>query len=247
MKRLLLLIAAGAILVIGQLLINCSKPLDTDTDFGPLDPSPPRIDTIFNTDTLFLTDTIIGADTIIITDTIVGIDTIIVVDTIVGGDTIIVTDTLIQADTIIETDTVIVADTIIQTDTLTQTDTIIQTDTVTQTDTLTYADTVVVADTVFVPTGYCASLSASQHEILWMFQNDAGSYLLEFVAMPGDSKPPKNLIIDVGGQQFEWHPNESMVFEIEQNLGEYTYARIWSDSPRALGHAVAICLKITGM
>ncbi len=243
MKRLLILLVAGIILMLGQLLMNCSKPLDTDTDLGfdTLQPGPFRIDTVFNTDTLFLTDTIIGTDTIIVTDTIIGADTIIVTDTLMQTDTIIETDTVIDTDTIIQTDTLIHTDTVIQTDTVTQTDTL------TYTDTFTYTDTVIVADTVFLPTGYCASLSASQHEILWMFQNDAGSYVLEFMAMVDEDKPPKNLIIDIDGQQFEWHPNESMVIEIEQNLGEYAYARIWTDTPRALGHAVAICLKITEM
>ena len=230
MRRLLLLGGLTAMLIVGQLLTNCSKPLDSTVDPDPQ----PIIDTVF------LIDTIIESDTVISVDTIYGVDTVIVIDTLIHNDTTYVIDTLFQYDTLI------VIDTLIQSDTIIVTDTVIQTDTVVQTDTLIEVDTVIVdiVDTVIVPTGYCARLASSQKEIIWMLQNTEGSYLLEFVATVERAAPPQLLIVEIDGQLVEWQVTNTQALSIEQDLGENVTARIWPGKPPSFGHAVDICLSV---
>lgn len=169
MKRLLLLMAVGALFLSAQLVINCASPLEPlDDNDGPT-PNPPPADTIYLTDTIIVidstgeydtiiivdtiitVDTVWNGDTLIVYDTVVDYDTIVVIDTTVAWDTIIVVDTTVQYDTTVIVDTILVPDTIIQTDTIIQIDTIAVPDTIYVPDTIIWIDTVIQHDTIQVP------------------------------------------------------------------------------------------------
>jgi hypothetical protein len=171
-----------------------------------------------------------------------GGDTIFVVDTVFSSDTIIRIDTLI-----IETDTVVLTDTMIQTDTIVQTDTIIQTDTLLSGDTIILVDTVIVIqiDTLMLPSTFCARLKSCQRPIVWMLQNPAGSYTLEFAAAAERDHPPQALIIEVEGQEYEWQLVDGALYVLDLELPEDAVVRISSKSPHSYGHALDICLIAT--
>lgn len=246
MKRLILLIFLAVSIIGTQGIINCSKPLDSNAVIPDPDPDPVDRDTVFVFDTVFATDTIItvdtifGGDTTIIYDTVISGDTIIVVDTIFAGDTVIVVDTLIYFDTVISVDTIFATDTIILADTITITDTLVDT----VVDTILQTDTVIIVDTLTISPTYCARLSCFQKKVIWLLQNHAGTYRLEFVAS-GDNRMPKHrLIVKIGGEQYEWLPNDNPELILELDLDESAKVLIYSATPHAYGHALDICLKV---
>lgn len=235
MKRLILLAVLTTVLVGTLSFVNCSNPLEAD---GGPNPNPP----IYIYDTVFEHDTIIGTDTMYVTDTIIGTDTLIVTDTLINEDTVFVTDTLIQEDTIIVTDTLIEEDTVIITDTL------INTDTLTITDTLTQIDTVIIYEPG--PGGWstiCSILLANLREIIWMFDNQEGTYDFHFTATVSRDFSSRILIVEIDDHPpYEWNPSTNPEFNVD---GLFVNAdatiRVRPDQPLLLGHQVDICLTIS--
>lgn len=78
------------LLVIVQLFVNCSNPLE-DSESNTPNPNP-AIDTLFVFDTVLVFDTVSISDTITIIDTLAFVDTLIFVDTVFTVDTVIVVD-----------------------------------------------------------------------------------------------------------------------------------------------------------
>ena len=185
----------------------------------PLDitnqPTPPQEQ---SADTLFAIDTIFIVDTI----TQEHVDTLIVVDTVVEGgmDTIIVIDTVTQ----IDQDTVVFVDTVIVTDTVTTVDTVIVTN-----------------DTTRM---LCGQIEASQKEIVWLIQNDAGEYRLSFAVYLESDQPPQTLSVDIDGSELTWSTVEESSLVLSTWLNEYAVIRICSTKPPARGHAVIVCLSL---
>lgn len=242
MKTLIRFLAAATLLVAAIILVNCADPLEPQ---GLVSPENPR-DTVRLHDTIVRTDTVIDQDTIIGNDTVIQTDTIIQIDTIFGADTVIVVDTFNQIDTVVQFDT------IVQTDTVVRPDTIVVIDTLNQTDTVVVLDTVVVIDTVIVtppdtcrPLQFCAQLSAALKEIVWMLQNQAGRYRLEFAATVVQGHPPKTLLLTINDQVYTWLPGTEPSLVLELNLPRNTVISIKPDKPMANGHEVNICLKPT--
>ena len=155
-------------------------------------------------------------------------------DTVYLYDTLIITDTVITIDTIFGEDTTIIYDTITITDTFVDTiiDTVIQT------------DTVIIVDTLTISPTYCANLSSYQKTITWMLQNHAGTYHLEFVASGDNNDPKQVLIIEIDGEEIEWRPYDNSEIILDLDLDENSKAVISPTTPRAFGHAIAICLKV---
>ena len=112
-------------------------------------------------------------------------------------------------------------------------------------------DTVVRVDTVTIVEGndgssfrFCARLASNQQEIVWLLQNEAGQFHLEFAALADRIHPSQTLLIEIDGEQFQWQPAKNMDFVIEQELGENAIARISSSTPHSFGHAIDVCLKV---
>ncbi len=234
MILMLVLLASGI-----QFLTNCAKPLDSSDIYDP-DPQVIVIsDTVFTNDTVFVYDTLFGGDTIIVVDTLIGGDTIFVVDTIFGGDTIIVIDTIYgTGDTIYLIDTIFSGDTIFVIDTTTLIDTVI------------YTDTLLLLDTVFVPDSgatpfVCSQMGSNQQEIFWMFRNDEGNYLLEFVGSSDRDKPANTIKLEIGDDLYEWALGENPELTITRPMQENAVIRIYSDQPHSFGHPINICLTMT--
>jgi len=213
-------------------------------------------DTVIVTDTVFIPEDTIYQDTLIISDTIVifDIDTIIITDTIFEFDTVFIPDTTIF-DTIYITDTVDIGDTVIIHDTITETDTVNIGDTITLYDTIiitdTILDTLIFTDTVivFIPdtTGVqteCSRLSSHQHNLVWMFQNQAGNYSIRFSSNIESNNPIRDLLVNIGGHNYSWNPHESGEFIVELYLGNNVTIKVGLDQPKAFGHPVDICVSL---
>lgn len=125
-------------------------------------------------------------------------------------------------------------------------DTVIDTDTVVDVDTVTSVDTVVI---ISHDSGFsqplCSQISSSQPEIVWIFRNAAGRYLLEFMALPESNHPVQQLTIEIDGQLLNWIPSDESEMVIDATLGQNAVIRIYSNKPLSLGHAVHICLVIS--
>jgi len=69
-------------------------------------------------------------------------------------------------------------------------------------DTLIYLDSGVV-----VPSNdsirHCSRLGSGQHEIVWLLQNEAGNYHLQFAALAGRGKPKQTAVVYIGSHQYE--------------------------------------------
>ncbi len=124
-------------------------------------------------------------------------------------------------------------------------DTIIDNDTIVDVDTVTSVDTVVIInpDSGFAQP-LCGPISSSQPEIVWMFRNAAGRYLLDFMALPESDHPVQQLTVDIDGQEFRWVPAAEPEMLIDITLGANAVIRIYPNKPPSLGHAVHICLVI---
>jgi hypothetical protein len=251
MKRLILL----AILLVStfglQLLVTCSKPLESRTD-PDLEPQEPIIitDTFVDTVTVFITDTTGCEDTILISDTVIVTDTVFIPqDTIfdtIFEDTLYITDTIVITDTIIDSDTVIVTDTVFDIDTLyipKACDTVYITDTIV--DTLECTDTVIVfvQDTTGVQTE-CARLSSHRQELVWLFQNDAGDHSIQFISNIDGSNPVRNLDVYIDGQFYSWDPHANSELIVQQNLGANVIIKVGASQPTAFGHPIDICVSL---
>lgn len=125
-------------------------------------------------------------------------------------------------------------------------DTIVNTDTIVVVDTTSSVDTVVI---VYPDSGFaqplCSPISSSQPEIVWMFRNAAGHYLLDFMALPESDHPVQQLTIDIDGQELRWVPSAEPEKLVDINLEANTVIRIYPNKPPSLGHAVHICLVIS--
>jgi hypothetical protein len=112
-------------------------------------------------------------------------------------------------------------------------------------DTVTRVDTVIIIEPdTSGSVRFCARLASCRKDIVWMFQNQAGLYRLEFVAVVDQEHPPHALEVNIDGQQHLWYPVETTEFIMEQDLGEDATARISSGSPHSFGHAIDICLIV---
>lgn len=145
-------------------------------------------------------------------------------------------------------------DTVYNLDTLNTSDTIIIVDTIYNLDTLNTSDTTFIVDTVIVVVHdtsgsqiVCSRIACNQKEIVWMFRNAEGSYKLEFVASTEEDQPCQKLVVDIDGQEFSWKPVESPELIMEQNLNQNTTIQISSTNPKALGHAIYICLTLSSI
>lgn len=215
MKRLILLIVLAIVFLLGQSLMNCSRPLDRSEDDFNIPDSIFIIDTIFESDTIVSIDTIVVMDTIIRIDTVLTIDTIITVDTIFDNDTIILFDTII--DTVNHIDTLVIVDTVI----------------------------VVHTDTLMVPTTFCARLAAARKEVVWMYDNPPGEFQLKFLATVDRDDPPQVLMVNIDGFEYTWQLDLTLELVIEQDLDANSTVKISSGSPHSFGHPIDICLIVT--
>jgi hypothetical protein len=155
-------------------------------------------------------------------------------------------------DTIYTFDTMLVFDTTVIYDSTFNFDTVVVIDTIVNIDTLVVIDTTSDVDTIFIdpsgPGGFgvvCARLSSAQKEIVWMFRNAEGTYLLEFVASVERAHPNQTLSVDIDGQTFLWNPLENSEYITEQLLGQHAVIRITPNKPMSLGHAIDICLTVS--
>jgi hypothetical protein len=168
------------------------------------------------------------------------------IDTTTQIDTVVVVDSVIQGDTVIQIDTIIIIDTLTEIDTVTQVDTVIQFDTVVVIDTVVQIDTVIV---VVPDTGsirpFCGTLASNQQEIVWMFRNPDGNFLLEFSADMERAQPNQTLTVDIDGETFIWDPNADPEFITEMHLDLHATIRIIANKPPARGHSINVCLTVT--
>ena len=123
---------------------------------------------------------------------------------------------------------------------------------ITQIDTVIVLDTNVVVDTVIIiepgsseAEAVCSRIASNHPDIVWMFRNPEGSYLLEFDAYPESSHPPQTLSVNIDGREFLWTPANNAELVTELYLSERTIIKIMLHSPPALGHAIHICLKVS--
>ena len=113
-------------------------------------------------------------------------------------------------------------------------------------DTLTLVDTV----TIYEPDPgaletICSILLANLREIIWMFHNQEGHYLLEFEASPSREFAMYTLLIDVNGQVYEWDLVDGPEYSIELDLPTNSTIRVMPDKPLLLGHQVDLCLTVS--
>ena len=222
MKRQLVLWAGLATIIGWQVVISCSNPLEVSRPTGP---------EVFNT-----------------ADSAVQIDTLTVCDTVLVPDSVVLVDTVLVTDSVLFTDTVIVQDTVVHVDTLVVTDTVVTQDTVLVVDTLLRVDTVVV--TVPGPgecPGLCAQLNSYQKDIVWLLDNPAGNYRLEFSSVAERDKPVQNVIVYAGGNSYRWSPASQSEFSIQVNLPADAQIKLYLDQPKACGHSITVCLSVTPM
>jgi len=169
-------------------------------------------------------------------DTLYVVDTVYVIDTVTQThfDTTYIVDTVFQGGI----DTLVVVDTVIQ----------IQPDTVIVIDTVNQLDTVTVVDTVYVITDsarfMCGRIESCQKEIIWLLQNEAGQYQLNFAACIEKDQPPQSLTVEIAGTEYTWNTAERGTFVVNSWLNDNATVTITSKKPPARGHAVYICLSL---
>lgn len=145
-----------------------------------------------------------------------------------------------------ETDTIYILDTTTVFDTTTIVDTTTFTDTIMIVDTITIIDTVVVIEPDSTGTSMaCSRIVSTLKDIVWMFRNDEGDYLLEFSAFTEHDKPKPSLLVNIDGQEFIWNLVENTEFITELHLSENTMIRIRPNKPPSLGHAIDVCLTMS--
>lgn len=174
------------------------------------------------------------------------IDTLLLMDTLFMSDSVLCTDTLFLSDSVLVTDTIIVVDTVIVTDS------IVQSDTVRLVDTLVITDSMFQVDTVFVSVPdtsdcgrMCAELSSHSKKIVWLLDNDASRYRLEFDGQPERQQPKQRLFVEVGGRTYQWTVQDNPTLTIDADLDADARITISSCNPHAFGHAIAICVTAT--
>lgn len=231
--RRLLVAAAGLGLLVGiQFVANCSNPLEVNRD----------VDTRggFNSiDTLTFTDTLMVMDTVMVSDSMVRVDTVIVTDSVVFSDTVYVSDTVYQIDTVVVTDSVVFPDTVIVVDSVHWTDTLVVIDTLVDNDTV----FVEVPDTNACPP-LCSQINSHQHKIIWLLNNTAGRYRLDFAALAERDQPAQKLIVTVDGVSQVWRVRDSNQLTLDLDLHEDAHVIIELDQPNACGHSIAVCLTV---
>ena len=180
------------------------------------------------------------------------IDTLTILDTLTRVDTVLVGDSLC-ADTVYITnceDTVFVGDTVHVTDTVTVSDTVIVTDTLRVVDTVVAVDTVVVRDCDDDDVDkdckkFCEKINSHNKQITWRLDNEAGHYRLDFSAWTERNKPTQKLWISVGGETYCWTPSSDDHFCLDLDLPADACVKVWLDNPKACGHEIKVCLKMT--
>lgn len=159
---------------------------------------------------------------------------------------------VVRVDTLLIFDTVMIIDTGTVYDTVFSYDTLVIIDSNFTFDTVYYVDTVIQVDTVVIdnpgtggPLFVCAALSTGEKEIVWMFRNSSGRFLLEFAASTKKVDPSQTVTVKIGGQEYEWKPARENELTIEQDLGENATIRITPNKPPCYGHSISICLTMT--
>lgn len=131
-------------------------------------------------------------------------------------------------------------------------DTVYIVDTLFDSDTVLVVDTNIIVDTVIVvepgeSNVVCSTIASNQQEIVWIFRNPPGTYLLEFDAFLESEHPVQTLSVDIDGREFLWNPADNAEFIMELDLQERTFIRIIPHKPPSLGHSIYICLKISDL
>jgi hypothetical protein len=112
-------------------------------------------------------------------------------------------------------------------------------------DTLNNADTVLIINPdPFGSQVVCSRIASNYPEIVWMFRNEEGEYVLNFVAALESEHPTQTLIIDIDGHEFIWSPVENRELTKELTLGQNAIVRIVPQKNSPMGHTVHICLTI---
>lgn len=118
-------------------------------------------------------------------------------------------------------------------------------------DTVVLVDTLEITDTLIItqpgPGGsetVCSRIASNQTEIVWMFRNQAGSFVLEFTAALEREHPDQILSVDIAGQEYQWHPAASPEYVTDLFLEQNAMIRITTKKPPSLGHTIHICLTI---
>jgi hypothetical protein len=150
------------------------------------------------------------------------IDTLLLMDTLFMSESVLVTDTVVIVDTVREVDTVIVTDSVFQVDTV----------------------FVSVPDTSDCGR-MCAELSSHSKKIVWLLDNDAGRYRLEFDGEPERQQPRQRLFVEMGGKTYQWTVQDNPTLIIDVDLSADDRITISSCNPHAFGHAIAICVTTT--
>lgn len=131
-------------------------------------------------------------------------------------------------------------------DTIFLTDSIFISDSSVVFDTVYLTDSIYIVDTFYITdsSDFCARLSATRQEIVWLLNNESGDFSLKFLGQLQSEKPPQELIITIGDQEFLWSPVQTLEFSFDLKLDEKAIITIVSDKPHAYGHAIDICLYV---
>ncbi len=151
-----------------------------------------------------------------------------------------------EVDTIYSTDTILVIDSTGYVDTVFVFDTTFFSDTIFVFDTLVLVDTLVIYEPDSSGTRtVCSRIGSNQHEIVWMFRNEAGPHLLEFTALVEKEHPAQVFGVFVDGEEIEWKPVNSPDMTTEIYLEQNATIMILPKKPPAFGHSVDICLTMS--
>jgi len=145
-------------------------------------------------------------------------------------------------------------DTIFRTDTIyepVEGDTLIITDTLV--DTVIHEDTLTIRDTIYIPEPgttftICSIIHYNLNELIWTFNNPAGSYNLLFTVTVEREFSFHELIITIDDDEYSLFPAQSLELRLSDiDLPENVTIRIKPDVPLLLGHQVDVCLGICAL
>lgn len=143
-------------------------------------------------------------------------------------------------------DTVFIFDTSNTVDTLIIFDTVIIIDSNNTVDTVIIIDTVTFEDDDDDSDDMCGRISCNKKEIVWMFRNPEGIYNLEFSASTERDQPAQTMVVTIDGQPFTWNVADNSELIKNMNLSENAKITISLENPGAYGHAIDVCLEMTG-
>jgi len=109
------------------------------------------------------------------------------------------------------------------------------------TDTLVIIDTVVVIVDSSSTSHFCGQIKGPAKQILWLLQNDAGNYRLEFEANTNSGKTA-DLTVDISGVTYSWNTGQSETFTASVFLKQDSTIKITKGKNQ--GDATSVCVKI---